>query len=223
MDIKEKTTLDAWRSALKFVKDKGNNFIDEDKRICREVFNIYIEVLNPSKDVIKPIEIIEGFKKWFYPPLSEISNITLSKKLSPMYAYAYGPRIFAHNKKIDQINDFIIPLLKSNTTSRRAVVSIWMPDMDASVEGKDMPGILIIDFKLRKKKLNASMIIRSNDFFLGWPANIYQTHILQKYVCDKLNVEAGFIGVFSTSAHIFKDKFEEICSVIKSTHNKKKS
>lgn len=222
MSIKEKTTIDAWRNALKFVKDKGNDFIDEDGRVCREVFNIYIEVLNPSKDVIKPIETIEWFKKWFYPPLSEISNTILSKNIASMYKHSPGARLFSYNDTINQLDDFVIPLLRSNPTSRRAIAVLWNPLIDSNINKKDMPSMMVIDFKLRKNKLNVTMTIRSNDMFMGWPANIYQIHTLQGYVCGKLKIDPGFIGIFSTSAHIFEDKFEEIDKIIKGTYRKKK-
>ncbi len=221
--IKEKTALEVWKKSLKLILDKGKDFIDGDKRICREVLNFYIEISNPSEGILKPIELLEDFKKWFYPPRSEIANIMLLKKLAPGYSYTPGTRIFSYQSKLNQIDDFVIPLLKNNPTSRRAVISLWDPINDANIHRKDTPSMMTIDFKLRKGKLNLTMMIRSNDIFMGWPANIYQLSILQKDVCKKLNVEQGVIGIFSNSAHIFKDKFDEIKEIIEGKHDKKRN
>ena len=214
MVIREKTALEVWKKSLKFIIDKGKDFIDTDGRVCRESLNLYIEITNSSEGILKPIEIIEDFKKWFYPPRSEIANIMLLKKLAPGYSYTPGTRIFSYRNKLNQIDDFVIPLLKKDPNSRRAVISLWDPLNDANVHRKDTPSMISIDFKLRKGKLNLTMMIRSNDIFMGWPANVYQLSILQKDVCEKLNVEPGFIGIFSNSAHIFKDKFDDIKEII---------
>ncbi|PIZ54003.1 hypothetical protein COY26_00300, partial [Candidatus Woesearchaeota archaeon CG_4_10_14_0_2_um_filter_33_10] len=70
-----------------------------------------------------------------------------------------------------------------------------------------------IDFKIRKQKLNATMVVRSNDLFFGWPANLYQLFVLQDYIGKKLGCKTGSLTTFSNSAHIFKDQFEDIQQV----------
>ena len=56
--------------------------------------------------------------------------------------------------------------------------------------------------------------IRSNDLFFGWPANIYQIYMLQKFIAEKLKVERGNISTVSNSAHVFKEDLEEINKII---------
>jgi thymidylate synthase len=212
--IVKDSTMDAWKEALKIALSKGKDFVDENNRTCREVFNLVLRIKEPAADITKPIKILNGFKNWRYPPLEEIGQIMLSNKLAPDYSYSYGPRIFNFQKKIDQINDFVIPLLKENPNSRRATITLWDPVQDSNILKRDTPGLVMIDFKLRNNKLNMTSVIRSNDLFFGWPANIYQLFVLQDFVRKKLGCEIGSLDTFSISAHIFKDQFDYIKKIL---------
>jgi len=213
VEIKSETIMGAWKSSLKYILESGKDFTDENNRICREVLNLVIEVKNPKDDITRAVEILNSFKKWVYPPLDEIADLILSRKLSPTYSYSYGPRLFNFHNAINQIDNFLIPLLKRNSFSRRGTVLIWNPIQDSNIYKRDVPGLISIDFKIRKQKLNATMVVRSNDLFFGWPANLYQLFVLQDYIGKKLGCKTGSLTTFSNSAHIFKDQFEDIQQV----------
>ena len=214
MEIKADSAYDVWKSSLRYVFEYGADFVDVNKRVCREVLNMKTTIRKPADGITKPITVLNGFQKWIYPPLEELSNIVLSKASSPAYTYSYGPRIFNYDG-LDQINQFLIPLLKSDPNSRRGVVTVWNPKIDANVHNKLLPGLILIDFKFRKGKLCATSVLRSNDLWFGWPASLYQTFVLQDYVAKELNVKIGSLSTFSTSAHIFKDQIEYIKKVMK--------
>lgn len=216
MEISETTTLRAWKESLKKTIDYGSDFTDVDKRKCRQFLNLLVKIENPENDIKKPVQMMNDFRKWEYPPLDELANIMLSKKVSSAYIYSYGSRLFNFSKEINQIDDFVIPLLKKDPTSRRAFVVVWDPKIDADTLSKEVPGLVSIDFKMHEGKLHLTATIRSNDMFFGWPANIYQLFALQKYVADKLDVKVGSLSTFSTSAHIFEEHFEDIRKVIES-------
>ena len=213
MEIINETTFGTWKSILKYIYENGSDFEDENKRLCREVINLSATIEEPKNDITKPVETLNSFGKWVYPSLEEIENIMISKKMAP-YEYSYGSRLFGFYGKINQIDDFIIPLLKQTPSSRRAIAVIWGPVIDSKVHRRDIPGMVALDFKLRKNKLNITSLIRSNDTFFGWPANIYQIYTLQRYVSKKLNVKTGSLTTFSTSAHIFSNQFEYIEKII---------
>ena len=214
MEINSETTIDAWKSTLKYILESGKDFTDENNRVCREILNLVIKVENPEKDITRAVEILNSFKKWVYPPLDEIADLILSRKLSPTYSYSYGPRLFNFHNTINQIDDFLIPLLKKNPFSRRGIVLVWDPTQDSNIYKRDVPGLVIINFKIRNQRLNTTMIVRSNDLFFGWPANLYQLFVLQDYITKKLGCKLGSLTTFSNSAHIFKDQFEDIHKVI---------
>ena len=165
-------------------------------------------------DVKEPAKVLANSRKWVYPKPNEIESIMLESDLGNSYVYSYGSRIFAFSGVKNQIDDFLIPLLKSDSMSRRGIISIWDPLKDDSLEGVAVPGLVIIDFKIRQEKLYISAVVRSNDIFIGWPANLYQLFVLGKYVAEKLNVTIGSIDTFSTSAHIFKDNSEDIKKIV---------
>ncbi len=214
MEIKSETIVDAWKSSLRYVFESGEDFTDENKRVCREVLNLVIDVKNPKDDITRAVEILNSFKKWVYPPLDEIADLILSRKLSPTYSYSYGPRLFNFHNLINQIDNFLIPLLKRNSFSRRGIVLVWNPIQDSNIYKRDVPGLISIYFKIRKQRLNATIVIRSNDLFFGWPANLYQLFVLQDYIGKKLGYKTGSLTTFSNSAHIFKDQFEDIQKLI---------
>ncbi len=215
MEIKAKNTMEGWIKSLKKVYSEGEDFVDQDGRICREILNITTIIENPEDDIAKPIEKLNEFQRWKYPSINEISNIILTKKSTPSYSYTIGSRIFSFDDEKNQIDDFIIPLLKDSPSTRRASLTLWNPKKDSNQNMRDIPSVLSFDFKIRKNKLHINTFIRSNDIFLGYPANIYQVRVLQKYVADKVDVELGSICIFSASAHIYDDKFDMIEQIIK--------
>lgn len=212
--IKKDTTEDTWKNALRFVMQEGKDFIDKDGRTCREIMNLNIEIKNPSDDITSPIEIISSFKGWVYPRLDEIANITLTRKYSPGHSYVYGQRIFSFDNSINQIDKFIIPLLRKDETTRRAIISLWHPNLDSNIYNKEAPSLVLIGFFIRDEKIDITATIRSNNIFFGFPANIYQIHILHEYVGQRLNKTLGKINLTLLSAHIFEDQFNNIREII---------
>jgi len=212
MEIIAKNAEQAWKKILEYTFENGKDFIDRDNRTCREVLNVILTIKN-LKDITKPIERINSFKKWVYPPLEELESFILSKKEIPGYYYNYGARAFNFGP-INQVDDFIIPLLKKDKTSRRASIVFYNPIKDSSLFKKDIPAMIMINFNIRQHKLHAISIVRSNDLFFGWPANLYQTYVLLDYIAKQIGVELGTITTISISAHIFEDQFEDINKVI---------
>ena len=213
MEINEKTVMAAWKKSLKYLLDYGQDFKDKDNRICREVLDFTVAIENPEHDCEKPMDMIQEFE-WIYPSKEELSSIMLNKEESASYEYSYGPRIFNYVNVKDQINDFIIPLLEKDSTTRRAIISLFNPVTDSNVLSKNIPSLLCIYFKIKNNSLHLTCFIRSNDFFIGWPGNIYQIFTLQKYVADKLNMKTGGLTTISCSGHIFQEHFEMIKKII---------
>lgn len=211
MEIIRNSAMELWKDALDYIYEHGAEYVDNTKRVCKEVLQLNLVLKDNFSDIQVPIETISGSKKWIYPRLQEIAAIMLEGNLSKSYAYSYGERIFAFSQeKINQIDNFVIPLLKKDPESRRAVVVLWSPERDNQLDLKVAPGLITIDFKLREGKLHMVAIVRSNDIFVGWPANVYQLYVLGNYVSSKLHVHLGSITTFSTSAHVFKENYADI-------------
>jgi len=212
MEIKEKTAEQAWKKMLKYVLENGEEFTDRKKRICKETLNI-TTVIENIEGITKPLEILSSFKRWVYPSLEELKAFMLEKEDIPGYYYHYGSRAFNYSG-IDQINQYIIPLLKKEPTSKRGIVVFYGPEKDTLPLKKETPGMVMMNFNIRNKKLHATAIIRSNDLFFGWPGNIVQVYFLTDYISKELNVPIGTLSTVSISAHIFEEQFEDIKKVI---------
>lgn len=211
MEIIKQSAIELWKDALQYIFAEGTEHVDNTKRVCKEVLHLNLLLKDNFSDIQGPIDAISSSKKWIYPRLQEIAAIMLEGNLSKSYAYSYGERIFSFSEqKINQVDHFIIPLLKKDPNSRRAVISLWNPEFDSDISRKVVPGLINIDFKLREGKLHLSAIVRSNDIFIGWPANVYQLYVLGNYVANKLQVTLGSIATFSMSAHIFKENYADI-------------
>jgi thymidylate synthase len=214
MEIIEKNALDAWKASLRYIMNNGQDFKDRDDRMCRECLNFIITIEHPEADFEAPIDVMNTFD-FIYPTKEELSSIILNKEELATYEYSYGPRIFNFQNAIDQIHNFIIPLLKKEPMSRRGIVSLFNPATDSHFLSKNIPSLLFIYFKIRDGKLHVSCFIRSNDFFIGWPGNIYQIFVLQKYVSEKLGIPTGTLNTISCSGHVFHEHFEMIEKIIK--------
>ncbi len=218
MEIEDEKTTEVWKKALKFIISHGRKFAEPGGAKGTQVFNLSLKINNPKADVKKPIEIMRRFE-WIYPSLDELENIIFKKTASFGHSYVYGPRIFNFNSIKDQVDGYVIPLLKKDPSSRRAVISIWNPITDSEITNKDCPGLLMIDFKYKHEKLRATAIIRSTDMFIGWPANIYQIFVLQNYIAEETNLKPGPILTYSTNAHIFEQYNEKIEKILSRKRN----
>jgi thymidylate synthase len=214
--IQEKTARAAWIALLERIRTEGRIYIDQDGRECKELLNVLLTIENPA-DTLDVVREMQRQKTWVYPSPEELKAIILGSLAEDAHEYSYVPRLFGG---ANQIDGFVIPLLKQNPQSRRAVAILYKPDIDSKVFSRNVPGMLSITFRYITT-LEATCHVRSNDVFIGFPANSYQLRCLQEYVAAKLGVQAGPLHIFSSSAHFFSE-YEEEFKVI-STGLKKKT
>jgi thymidylate synthase len=214
MEIIENSAIDSWKSALKLIMEKGEDFVDQDKRLCRQILNLNVQITSLD-DIESPINLMKSFKDFVYPTKEELNDTVLNKRNASGYEYSYGSRLFNYRLVKNQIDHFIYPLLKQNPNTRRAIAVLYDPLTDSDTNKKTVPGLISVYFKINNSKLDLTVFIRSNDFFIGWPANLYQLHTLLQYLAEKLKISVGGITVFSTSAHVFQEHFDKINQIIK--------
>jgi len=215
MEITKESTVEAWKATLKVITDKGAETIDRENRKSKELINIIIKINKPEKDITKPIAIMKALKKWVYPELDELEDIFFKQTASSVYYYTYGARIFNFANSKNQVDDFIIPLLKKKPSTRRAIVVLYHPIVDSKIGIKEKPSLVSIYFKIIDNELTVTTVIRSNDMFIGWPANIYQIYLLQQYVAKAIGIKTGSITTISHSAHVFDEYKEEVEQVLR--------
>ncbi|MBN1792548.1 hypothetical protein JW826_02595 [Candidatus Woesearchaeota archaeon] len=214
MEIIKDNAKEAWIEALKRISKQGMA-VENDGQETKEILNLMITIRDPSEGITRPIEVLRGFKEWSYPELDELEDVISRKDASTTYQYTYGARIFNVAGSKDQVEEYIIPLLQKNPNTRRALIVLYHPLIDSKLSNKESPCLISMHFKIMEGKLTLTAILRSNEMFIGWPANIYQLSLIQKQVARSLGADVGSLTTISHSGHVYKEFDEEISEVVK--------
>ncbi|MBR9702858.1 hypothetical protein GOV10_02390 [Candidatus Woesearchaeota archaeon] len=203
----------AWRQALKDIKDNGVSFTDDEGRECLEVLN-YSLTVHSMEDIHTALQLLRGQKGWYYPSDEELKEVLFNQEFEESNRYAYGPRIFRFREKLNQLDGYVIPLLRSHPDTRRALVTLADPVADDVTHLHNYVSLLGVWFRMANGRLCVTAMIRSNDFVLGWPANLFQIKLLQEYVAERVGADLGAITTISLSAHLFLDDDKLISGVL---------
>lgn len=110
---------------------------------------------------------------------------------------AYGERV--HNQVQSVVNK-----LHQDPDSRQAVLTLWDPALDNTPGKKDYPCTVAMNFRIRNGALNLSVVMRSNDVWLGTTYDIFQFTQLQMTVARMLQVDVGTYAHTAWSLHIYE-------------------
>jgi thymidylate synthase len=125
----------------------------------------------------------------------------------------YGPRL-RNFHGVDQL-DHVINLLRENPDTRRAVATIYDPQLD-STPSKDIPCNNWLSFLIRDGKLDLHVAVRSNDAMWGWSGiNTFEWSVLQEIVAELVGVEIGGLHFSVTSFHIYEKHWERAAEIVK--------
>lgn len=117
---------------------------------------------------------------------------------------------------LDQV-DFLIQGLLTNPGSRRYVTSLWnINDLD---EMALEPCVWNTTWTYRDGKLDLIVGIRSNDFCVGNPFNVYQYQVLQHVICKVVGLGVGTIQFDIANPHIYDRHFYEAMDQISLIEN----
>ncbi|MES5159780.1 thymidylate synthase [Lactobacillus iners] len=108
---------------------------------------------------------------------------------------AYGPKLKANIPKI-------VDLLKKDKFSRRAVIELFDNYLNLT-DSKDIPCTLTLHFIVRNNQLHLFVNMRSNDFYLGLPYDVFSFTLIQLLVAKKLNIEVGNYHHHVDSLHYY--------------------
>ena len=109
---------------------------------------------------------------------------------------AYGTRVYNHN----QINSVLEHFLKEGFNTRRAVMTIWQPELDTQESirkqgfqsSKDIPCSQWLGFWIRDNKLYLKFQMRSNDVIFGFShINVFEFTTLQQIVKEMIENNSG--------------------------------
>lgn len=192
-----------WQNAARKVYDEGSEVMDGQEHL-KELLNVMLICSKPmGNDAIldkladkKMIEFMLGNFMKTEPVLD--------------WGYSYGVRLFNYNG-VNQIEK-IINKLKNNKESKSATIDL----MDPLKDGKHVPCICTLDFKIRDNKVQCSAFFRSQDAGKKIYADIISLGALTNMVAKGTNLEAGILHIFIASLHIYeKDVNDKILPLLK--------
>lgn len=92
--------------------------------------------------------------------------------------------------------------LRDNPSTRRAVMSTWIPWMDH--ESNEPPCVMVVSFEInRKKELSLVAFIRSNDILMAWGENAIGLTAIQHLAAKQLDLKIGYLETISRNAHVY--------------------
>jgi len=120
---------------------------------------------------------------------------------------AYGARWHVY----DQLHT-LAELLRTTQNTRRAVLSIWMPERDLHAQiSKDLPCNVTVVFKQdpqHARTLTMTVFNRSNDALFGaCGANVVHFSMLQEYVAALCGWRMGTYTHVTNDLHVYTDPF----------------
>lgn len=165
---------------------------------------------NPFAQVAETLWVLDGRNdiEFLKPYLSHAQEFSDDGKV---WRAGYGPRLRAfegvyglgETGAIDQIPE-VLRILHADPGSRRAVISLWSPTDDYA-DSKDIPCTNWIQFLGRDGRLDAHVVMRSNDVMWGWSGiNVFEWSVLQEAIAADLGVEVGKLTFFAGSFHLYE-------------------
>lgn len=118
---------------------------------------------------------------------------------------AYGYRWMQHFGR-NQISD-AISLLKADSSSRQAHISIWDSLFDGSDKPeychKNVPCITDLTINIIDNKLNIAVNMRSSDVYVGLPYDLLTYALLLDAFATSLKCDRGYLSFHLANAHIY--------------------
>lgn len=125
----------------------------------------------------------------------------------------YGPRL-RNWQGTDQLRE-VVELLRSDPTSRRAVISLLDPATDFT-DSRDVPCNNWIHFVQRNKRLDMSIAVRSNDVIWGFSGiNTFEWSVLHEVVARAIGAHVGSQHWLVSSMHLYERHFDRAAAVLR--------
>lgn len=130
----------------------------------------------------------------------------------------YGPRM-RNLIGVDQLKG-VVEALSQDPSSRQAVMSIWVPELDLGEKSKDIPCTNWLHFQITEGKLNLTVVMRSNDFVWGFSGvNVYNFTTLQTLVANLLDVKLGVYRHVADNMHVYSGYMKTALNVAAARRN----
>ena len=225
-----------WKNILNDVLSTGDDVTRGTKRGFKEIISYKFTLDDPRDRLIfdetRGLNIFQciGQFLWITQGNFQLEDIKYYQPISERFSSdgvrmigAYGPRLFGIHH-LNQIKH-ILNILDEDTTRRRAVASIYLPQFDQHGGKDEVPCTLNVQYLVRQAKLNAVTFMRSQDAYLVLPYDVFIFTMLQEYVKAVLetahDIDLGNYYHNGGSFHVYTNDIPRIKQVISnksSTH-----
>jgi hypothetical protein len=157
---------------------------------------------NPFFHLVEALWMLDGHctvapLDYYVPRMKDFSDDDLT------FHGAYGHR-WRHAFGTDQIAT-VIAMLRSDATTRRAVITMWDAESDLNVASKDLPCNLVVSVQREGTRLNMCVYNRSNDAIMGhYGANVVHFSLLQEYLALMVGCNVGWYEQVTANLHAYE-------------------
>lgn len=223
--IKQKTLPEAYHKALLGLFDNGEITDCADWNTTQKEVSVTIVIEDPLAEPMISKLFIGGpreLEQYRQEVLDGILDFEIAKG---NWTYTYHDRMVNYPTRntesgdlfnFNQI-DFVIQELKRNPSSRRAVILVRDPSIDA-FDG-DPACLQHIQYFIREGKLHCKVLFRSNDACKANFMNMFALILLQKRIADALEVEMGTYTHRANSFHCYEKDFHMLNKYIEAIVN----
>lgn len=141
-----------------------------------------------------------------FSPTNQVRHIQHFNKRMPEFSDNGVTFNAPYGYRIAKTLYHIINKLKEDRDTRQAVLPI-IEATDLLMVTKDVPCTIALQFLLRDNKLDLHVYMRSNDFYYGFPYDLFNFTILQEVIANELGIEVGAYHHSATSMHVYQQHF----------------
>lgn len=193
MEIVGKTIAETWEESVRQLLSHGEWVPTQRGMLALELRGILLHVLNPEDQPIvsEKYQFGDDF-------LSEYRRSMMSdfpEKSIKARIYEYGAN------RINQL-ETITNTLEYEWYSRRAVASLWNPELD--LQHEHPPCLTNLHFMVRKGGLCLTATLRSNDAWMAALPDMIALTSIQSQIASGLNREIGDYIQLASSYHIYE-------------------
>lgn len=210
--IQVKTATEAFDHWFNLLNSQNLCADSRDGGVKGEVLNAVTIIEDPTRGIVQseirkmPMRYAVGELMWYFSgnrDLSAIQNYTKAwdrmsddgKTVNSNYGWC-----IQHKYGFDQW-EYVKDMLTKDPNSRQAVLHIKTADNTPS---KDVNCTVCLQFLLRDGKLNATVYMRSNDIWMGFPYDVFSFTAMQCRMAMELGVGIGTYTHIAGSLHLYE-------------------
>lgn len=133
---------------------------------------------------------------------------------------AYGPRLFGPIGFDGRRQwDCALDALREDPESKRAYLTIALPQENRSLANPDVACTLGLQFLIRGGRLHCISYMRANDAYRGVVSDVFSFTMLQEYMAATLGLPLGDYVHFAGSYHVYESDFARAEELLTSSTN----